>query len=338
MLLALKNTLFGSLIYLLSTASIYAQRPFIIDTDVGVDDVVAILYLLQYPQIQIQAITIESDGNAHCQPALNNTLGLLLMMKQPLIPVACGQEKPLSGNHHFPDKILEESDTLAGAAQLLPYSQLNSKFNAVDLMIKTIQNASAPVTILAIGPLTNIAQALQKAPQIKKKIRAIYIMGGAIQTIGNISAIDPKSDNLTAEWNIYIDPLAAQIVLSQKIPVVLVPLDITNQLPIDMNFYNAIKQRHKSPAANFVFVLLKNNINMIHKHYWYFWDPLAAVIASDDSIAHFKTQHIKVILSPEIKSGATVIDPKEKNKVYVVTQVDKKRFEIMLLHYLDKLL
>ncbi len=338
MLSALKNTLFASLLYLLWAGSTYAQRPFIIDTDVGVDDVVAILYLLQHPQIQIQAITIASDGNAHCQPALNNTLGLLLMMKQPSIPVACGQEKPLSGHHHFPDKVLKESDTLAGAAQLLPHAPPNSKLNAVDLMIKTIKNASEPVTLLAIGPLTNIAQALQKAPQMKKKIRAIYIMGGAIQASGNIRAIDPTSKNLNAEWNIYIDPLAAQIVLSQKIPVVLIPLDITNQLPIDMNFYTAIKQRHKSAAANFVFILLKNNIKMIHQHYWYFWDPLAAVIASDHSIAHVKTQYIKIILSPEIQSGATVIDHAKKNKVYVVTQVDKKRVEIMLIHYLNKFL
>ena len=161
-------------------------------------------------------------------------------------------------------------------------------------------------------------------------------MGGAISVAGNISAIEPTSKNINAEWNIYIDPLAAQIVLSQKIPVILVPLDITNQLPIDMKFYNTIKKNHQSPAAAFVFTLLKNNITMIREHDWYFWDPLAAVISSDESIAHFQTQQIKVLLAPEIQSGATIIDQSSGFTLRVVTHVNKYQFKTTLLKYLNK--
>ena len=334
----LKRCIHLILLYALTTDTTYALRPFIIDTDVGVDDAIAMLYLLQHPEIQIKAITITGDGNAHCKPALRNTLGLLRMMNQPSIPVACGQEKPLMGNHHFPTNVLNESDTLAGADLLLPppYPKRNNRHTAVDLMIKTLQNSSEPVTILAIGPLTNIAQALQKEPQIKNHIRTIYIMGGAIHAAGNIPAVVPTSKNISAEWNIYIDPLAAQIVLNKKIPIVLIPLDITAQLPIDMKFYNTIKKNHQSPAATFVFTLLKNNISMIREHGWYFWDPLAAVISSDESIARFQTQRIKVLLEPEIRSGSTIIDRNNGFNVRVVTYVNKKQFKIILLKYLNK--
>jgi pyrimidine-specific ribonucleoside hydrolase len=334
----LKRCIHLILLYVLTTAATYAAKPLIIDTDVGVDDVIAMLYLLQDPQIQIKAITITSNGNAHCKPALRNTLGLLRMMNQPSIPVSCGQENPLMGDHHFPAEILEESDNLAGAASLLPppYPNLN-KLTAVDLLIKTIKETPEPVTILAIGPLTNIAQALKKEPQIKKHIRAIYIMGGAIDVAGNIPEVIPTSENKSAEWNIYIDPLAAHMVMSQQqIPIILIPLDITNQLPINMEFYNTIKKNHQTPAATFVFTLLKNNLKMIRENGWYFWDPLAAVISSDESMVGFRTQHIKVLLTPETLSGATVVNHQDGYNLRIVTQVNQKRFKASLLNYLNK--
>ena len=321
-------------ICLLIIETAYA-KPFIIDTDVGVDDVIAMLYLLQRSDIQIKAITIASDGNAHCQPALNNTLGILQMMQQSTIPVACGQDNPLIGGHHFPASVLDESDTLGGAAKWLPSTKPKIQQNAVDLMIKTIQEASDPVTILAIGPLTNIAQALQQSPKIKDNIRIIYIMGCAIHVQGNILEVDPASKNQTAEWNMYLDPLAEKIVLNQKIPIVLVPLDITNQLPIDMKFYRTVKNTHHTPSANYVFLMLKNNIKMIQAQWWYFWDPLAAVIASDESIADFQTQNLSVIMEPESRAGTTVIDNHNGNKIRIVTQVNQERFKSMLLDVLN---
>ena len=162
------------------TSVAYTAKPFIIDTDAGIDDVIAILYLLQRPDIQIKAITIAADGSAHCKPALHNIHGLLQLAKHPNIPIACGMNKPMFGEHHFPVSILNESDTLAGTAKLLPHLRPDTQKDAVDLIIKTILEASEPITILAIGPLTNIAQALQKAPQIKKHIKSIYIMGGGL--------------------------------------------------------------------------------------------------------------------------------------------------------------
>lgn len=313
-----------------------AARPFIIDTDVGVDDVIAILYLLQRPDINIKAITIASTGNAHCVPALRNTLGLLKLMKRTDIPVDCGPLKPLGGQHHFPPSVLEESDTLAGAAKLLPQINQDSQQKGVELLIDTIQKSRQPVTILAIGPLTNIAAALQQAPDIKNRIQAIYIMGGAVNVPGNLNDAGVKMNNKTAEWNIYLDPIAASIVLNQSIPIILVPLDVTNTVRVDMTFYDNLKKNHRTPAANFVYTLFKNNMKMITDKQWYFWDPLSAVIASDESIATFKFQPLTVSLSPETQSGRTVIDKTAGQNIRIADSIDQKRFKDLLINQLNK--
>lgn len=312
-----------------------AARPFIIDTDMGVDDVIAILYLLKRPDIDIKAITITANGSVHCQPALQNARGLLKLMDKTDIPLACNQKKSLVGQHRYPASILEESNTLAGTAKLLPLVKPLASGDAVDLIIKTLKQSSHPVTILAIGPLTNIAQALQKQPDIKNQIQAIYIMGGAVNVPGNINAVDKTIDNNVAEWNIYLDPLAADTVFKQNIPLVLVSLDVTNQLPVDMPFYERVKKKHITPEAGFIFALLSHNMKMLTTNEWYFWDPLAAVIATNESIASFEYQPIKIELTPEKLSGATRIHLNEGRMIRVVTRVDEVKFKEILLKHLN---
>jgi pyrimidine-specific ribonucleoside hydrolase len=303
---------------------------------VGVDDIIAIFYLLQRPDIDVKAITIASTGNAHCLPALRNVLGLLTLMKHNNIPVECGPLNPLNGQHHFPASVLEEADTLAGTAKLLPKVTATSQQKGVELLIETIQKSKEPVTILAIGPLTNIAEALQRAPKIKNNIKAIYILGGAINVPGNLSSVGIRHSNKTAEWNIYIDPIAAAIVLNQSIPIILVPLDATNSVPIDIDFYKKLKKNHRTPAANFVFTLLKKNLQIISAQQWYFWDPLSAVIASDESMVSFMTQPLRVVLAPESQSGRIVIDPVNGTNTRIVTHVNQKKFKETLLIGLNK--
>ncbi|VVC77057.1 Pyrimidine-specific ribonucleoside hydrolase RihA [Aquicella siphonis] len=333
----IKGVFTGFLLLTCMNATAHAARPFIIDTDAGVDDVIAIMYLLQRPDIHIKAITIASTGNAHCLPALRNMMGLLKLMNRTRIPVDCGRLSPLGGKHHFPQSVLDESDTLAGAASLLPKVDAISDLKAVDLMISTIKASRQPVTILAIGPLTNIAEALQKAPEIKNRIQAIYIMGGAVRVPGNLSDSGSVNQNVTAEWNIYLDPQAASMVFNQNIPIILVPLDASNKLPIAMDFYNMLKKRHHSEAAKFVYALLKRNMKFLQSNQWYFWDPLAAVIAADESIASFDMLPLKVALAPEIRSGTTMVDKSTGQNIRVAGEVDSARFKYLLVSTLNKM-
>lgn len=308
------------------SAVVFATRPIIIDTDVGVDDAIAILYLLKRPDVDVKAITVASDGNAHCEPALANTLGLVALSDTSAIPVACGREQPLSGDHRFPESVLQESDTLNHTAHLLPPFKRHKKLVARDLLLDLLSTTSSPIDILAIGPLTNLAEVLLENPEVKNNIRMIYVMGGAIQVPGNIREVNPHIKNNVSEWNFYIDPLAADIVFRSGVPITLIPLDLTNQFPIDMQFYQQTKLL-KTPAGRYVHQLFKNNLKELQAKKWYFWDPLAAVIATDGSIARCEKKKLRVLLSPEEKSGAIVIDKKNGNAVQVCLKASERKFK-----------
>jgi pyrimidine-specific ribonucleoside hydrolase len=191
------------------------------------------------------------------------------------------------------------------------------------------------VTILAIGPLTNLAEAIKRSPDIKKNIQMIYVMGGAINVPGNLNITEFTTQNMTAEWNIYLDPYAASIVFSAKIPVSLIPLDVTNTVPIDWNFYQKLKHRHTTQAANFVYELFRHNEKYLQTQKWFFWDPLAAVLATDQSFATWQQQPIQILLTPESQSGAMIINKKIGNPIRICTQVNKKYFETLLLNTIN---
>jgi inosine-uridine nucleoside N-ribohydrolase len=315
----------------------YATRHFIIDTDLGSDDAIAILYLLQRPDIKIDAITVVGNGEVACEPALRNLQGLLQLMQQANIPIACGRETPLVGQHRFPTYLSREQATLSGTHLLLPKTNpMVSSLSAVDLLIKTLNQATQPVTLLAIGPLTNLAEAFEKAPQIKNNIQGIFIMGGAVFVPGNINGLEPTSKNKVAEWNIYIDPVAADKVFQQSLPITLVSLDITNQVPLSMAFYKKLERNRHTAATQYVYALLTGNLHWIRENNFYFWDPLAAIIASDESIATFSYQPLKVSVTPELESGMTAVNQAEGQPIRIVTAIDKKRVEALLLSALNR--
>ena len=224
-------------------------RQVIIDTDMAVDDWFAILYLLQKPGVNVLAITVTGTGEAHCDPGVKNALGLEKLAEHAPIPVACGDEIPLKGSNVFPDSFRNAVDSMLGI-RLPKGSNTSSTTEAVDLLAMILENAPEPVDILVLGPLTNLAILVDEHPDLKSKVGKIYLMGGAVNVPGNVSSwID---GNTKAEWNIFIDPYAANLVFESGIPIVMVGLDATNQCPLTMKFYSRIKADAKTPEAEFV--------------------------------------------------------------------------------------
>jgi len=317
---------------LLSEASYaLAPRPLLIDTDVGIDDAIAILYVLKNPQFKVKAITIEPSGNTHCKTGYDNVQGLLNLSRHLNIPAACGRSQPLQGSHVFPKAILDSCDTLADTPLAKPQYQFSTK-TAKSLIIQTLKAAPESIDVLAIGPLTTLAQVLSSNSHLKTKIRMIYLMGGAINIPGNIEDVDPQAHNKVAEWNIYIDPLAAKKVFESGVPITLVPLDVTNQVPLDGTFYHQLKKTHKTPEAKFVYELIKHEEKMLWANLWYFWDPMAAVIAGHEEIATVEMLPLRV----DLLSGATLVDKKKGVLIRVVTKVDAEKFKQLLLDTLNQ--
>jgi pyrimidine-specific ribonucleoside hydrolase len=248
----------------------------VIDTDMGADDWLAILYLLQRRDVHVRAITIAGTGLAHCEPGMRNALGLLALTRTRRVPVACGPTWPLQGDHHFPAAWRRSADTLLGLSLPSPRSGKPSG-GAAELLTSAIRSSPTPATLLTLGPLTNVAQAFGHSPQLAQQLGGLYIMGGAITARGNVPGT-------SAEWNFYVDPTAAATVLGTVAPVTLIPLDATRHVPLDRAFYEGIRAAHATPAARFVFDVLTRERAQIDSGTYDFWDPLAAGALTADVV------------------------------------------------------
>jgi pyrimidine-specific ribonucleoside hydrolase len=281
-------------------------RPLVIDTDMGADDQMAILFLLQRPDVSLQAITVSGTGLAHCRPGMDNAAGLVALAGVSNIPVACGRETPLAGTHAFPDEWRTRSDNASGLT--LPDGEPPLDVSAPDLLAQSIGGLPGQIktTLLALGPLTNLAELLQQHPDIADKIERIVIMGGALDSSGNVAGSGPGLEQYTAaEWNVFVDPLAAQIVFESGIPITLVPLDATNHVPLDRAFFRHLRRDHHTPEADALYDWLAANPGMMNSGL-YLWDQLAAALVVNPELATFRDVTLSVVTDEGPDSGRVI--------------------------------
>ena len=260
-----------------------AQTPVIFDTDMAIDDWAALLYTQMHPDLQLLAITVSASGETHCDAGVQNALNLVyLATPNTEIDVACGDPWPLDGYLVFPEAWQLDADTLSGieipASPATPWPG-----HAVELLHRTLMSASSPVILLVTGPMTNIAQWLEQYPEDKALVEKLVVMGGSYHAGGNIivEGFSDGNPNLLAEWNFYIDPIAADQVLKSELPIELVSLDVTNHVKVSFEFAAEFKQKANNPAAFFWDKVLDNNDWFIESGEYYFWDVLAAITITD---------------------------------------------------------
>ena len=306
--------------------------PVIIDTDMAGDDWMAILYLLQRPDVNLIAITVTGTGEAHCGPGVRHALDLLMLAGRPDAPVACGRSSPLSGDHAFPMEWRNRVDNLFDLS--LPRNpHSSSDETAPNLIIRLAQESAQKIHIIALGPLTNIAEAVESDPHLVQGLQMLTIMGGAINVPGNVGPT-LNIDNPHAEWNIYADPHAAKVVFGSAMPITLVPLDATQYVPITMEFYKHIKNDRDTPVAEFIYRTLTQKENDIRQGWYYFWDPLAAGIATEESLTDFQQLQLSVIEDEGPDSGR-ILESNSGQIVRVAIWADAARFEQLFLDTLN---
>lgn len=277
-------------------------KPVIIDTDMAPDDWMAILFLLQRPEIDVLGITVSGTGEAHCEPGVRNALGLVALAGESGIPVACGRETPLEGNHVFPDDWRTNADTMSGLA--LPQVELPAgDEGAVELLTHLALESPKSVSILTLGPLTNLAEAVQQEPALAEHVDTVVIMGGALAVPGNVGLSGVDIDSQVAEWNFYIDPFAVKIVFGSGLPVLLVPLDATNDVALGSEFFRQLKANRHTPEAEFVYQVLAKMQDSIASGDYYFWDPLAAGLLVDPSLGAIAEGNVKTFTAEGPNSG-----------------------------------
>lgn len=190
--------------------------PIIIDCDPGHDDAIALILALASPKLNVLAVTT-SAGNQTPDKTLRNALRILTLLGRHDIPVAGGAPKPLRSELIIADNVHGESG-LDGPALPEP-GFAPQALTAVELMAKTLRASTEPVTLVPTGPLTNIALLLSAHPELKAKIARIVLMGGSA---------GPGNWTPAAEFNIYVDPEAAEIVFSAGVPITMCGLDVTH--------------------------------------------------------------------------------------------------------------
>ncbi len=200
------------------------SKKVIIDCDVGVDDALALILAFRSPELEVEAVT-GVNGNVPIDRVFENIKKVLSLIRPSRPPmIARGAERPLRGEPVYASSFHGENG-LGGARIVLKDEKEHWRVfpgRAEDLILETVCHHPGEITLIATGPLTNIALGLQKDPEGMGRLKEIVIMGGAVRTKGNVTPF--------AEFNFFVDPLAAKIVLESGLPMTLVPLDATHQV------------------------------------------------------------------------------------------------------------
>jgi inosine-uridine nucleoside N-ribohydrolase len=309
-------------------------KPVIFDGDMAHEDMFAALFLLQHPNVDVKAITVVGTGEAHCAAGVRNLQGIAALTGKADMPVTCGRETPLAGSHVFPEAWRQAADNAYGV-DLPAGSGTQTELSAPELISEIVRESPEPVTIVAVGPLTNIAEAVQEHPEIVSNIAMIYVMGGAVDVRGNVGKSGVGIDNDVAEWNIYIDPMAANIILATGVPFTLVPLDATQHVPITRRFYNVLRDWRDGPAAQFMYDVLTAELEFVESGGFQFWDSFTAAVATDETLARIEPGEIVVVEEEGPESGWTK-PTKGGFPVRVAVWGDQERYEALLLTVLNQ--
>jgi pyrimidine-specific ribonucleoside hydrolase len=302
----------------------------VVDTDLAIDDLVALAFLLSSDEVEVLAVTVSGTGEVRCPAGIGVVRELLARTDHEGVPVACGRSTPLVGTHEFPIEWRDAADS--GWGVLVPSAAPEPDTpTALELLNAMVQPG---VTLLTLGPLTNVADALRVDGDLADRVGSIVVMGGAVDVAGNV--LDPALGAARSEWNVYIDPVAASEVLGSGAPVVLVALDATNQVPVTPAFLERLGLNSHTAAASLVASLYGAN-PLVATGEAYFWDPLAAAAVVEPGLVTIERAAIAVVTEDGPDSGRT-IRSEAGFPIDVATDADAAALEELLLRTLGGLL
>lgn len=316
----------------------------IIDTDMGWDDVLAILLLLKNPNYKILGITVTGCGETHLEKGVELALQLTTLGNQPDIVVTAGANKPNQYGHQFPESFRDLMDDACGLKSSLPTATgTKDKRSAWQFISDSLDSEENQITILSLGGLTNIQNLLEmdSKPQIEN-INKIVVMGGAVEVDGNVAALNnsnPEYDqgsvystNDYAEWNIFLDPKSAQITFNSGIPIKLVPLDACDYAILDETYLDLVTAT--DPVAKFVHHMIYQKTEGPAKEGIPLpvFDPMAAIeMTNDMRNSHSEKMRIAIKTVDTEKDnncGLTYVTRDESvPEIEVVTSISSNEFK-----------
>jgi inosine-uridine nucleoside N-ribohydrolase len=312
--------LVGVLLFTPLTSSAATAKKIIFDTDPGTDDALALMLALNSPELDVRAITVV-PGNVTAEMGLENALRMVSLANRCDIPIAAGAKHPL-----FQKLITAEfwhgKNGLANIELPPSKCKVDSRFGP-DLIIQLVHESPHEITLVPVGPLTNIALAVEKDPSIVPLVKEVILMGGSI-TGGNVNA--------AAEANIYNDPEAAQVVFQAGWPVTMVGLEVGDKAMLTPKHLDQLKQTH-GPINDFIASVLKYLVDLSAKFGEAgtpMYDPSAVAVAIDATLVKTQAMHVDVETRGAFTRGETVGNRRgyiERNVLhgdrYVIEGADK---------------
>ncbi|MBS7648465.1 MAG: nucleoside hydrolase [candidate division WOR-3 bacterium] len=298
------------------------MRKIILDTDIGtdVDDALALaLAIKSRKELDLLAVTtVHGDVNLRAKIALK----MLKLAGLENIPVAAGIMQPL-----IRDKPVLGWAGYEGGGFLTPEDDMLKpcEIHAVDLIISKIMSMRNEITLVSIGPLTNLAAAIIKEPRIVENVKEVIIMGGVTRLFNGL--------NLPyREHNILCDPEAAKIVFSSGMPITMVPLDVTLKVYIERKDLDRISDV-KTPLTDAIVSMVKNYLDIVKRDYTWLHDPLALSVSIDGSLVKMVNAKILVETKGEYTAGQTIaLSTKSDEKpVKVCVDVDVRKFKDLFM-------
>lgn len=271
----------------------------ILDTDPGIDDALAILLALASPEIELAGVTV-TGGNCPLEDGLRNARNVLALAGRADVPACGGVALPLIR----PPYTAPETHGATGLGFARPPESPapHNHEHGVDLIIREIMTHPGEVTLVAVAPLTNVAIALRKEPRIIQAVREVIIMGGALRADGNTTSL--------AEFNFYVDPHAAHIVLESGMPITLLPWDITRDVVLTQADIDRLLLVN-SPMTQFVADATRFYIEFHLAAFGYAGcsinDPAALALAFAPDLAQTEPLHVAVEYASELTAGKSVI-------------------------------
>lgn len=275
------------------------RNPVILDTDPGIDDALAILLALISPEVELLGVTV-TGGNCSMLAGLANARSVLSMARRSDIPVCAGVSTPLLRPLYTAAETHGASGL--GYAVLPDATHAHTATHAVDFVIEEIMARPGQVSLVPVAPLTNIAMAVRKEPRIVAAVKEVIIMGGAVRVDGNTTSL--------AEFNFYVDPHAAHIVMQSGMPITLVPWDITRDVMLYQSHIDQLLAI-QSPVSRFLAdatrFYLEFHLSSFGVAGCAINDPVALALTFWPDLAQYEYVHVDVEHVSELSMGKSVI-------------------------------
>ena len=267
-------------------------RPVIIDADMDASDLVAVSVLLRDPDVDVRAILVDGTGLVHCAGGRRVTRYLLSELGREDIPTACGRESGGPDARPFPDDWRAVADGAYGL-EIPPQIQSELPPDVVEVVRTAVDGSPTPPLVVALGPLTNLEDAFAADPTLPGRLAGIHAMLGAIEAPGNVY-VDGFDGDDRYEWNAYADPSALEAVLATDVPVSLIPLDATDDVPVPADLPTRLAATPDAGAANLAWELLTRFPGrMAADEGQQLWDELAALTVSDPDLVTWADATVK---------------------------------------------